>query len=89
MNSKDFLASLSFIVKKKSARKFLSLCVSRKAIAKSGLHHLPSQPSTSSLSRTDPEAGICSTVEWTVSLGIGVMNAKVTREPFCNNEAGL
>uniref|UniRef100_A0A671UE12 Diacylglycerol kinase n=1 Tax=Sparus aurata TaxID=8175 RepID=A0A671UE12_SPAAU len=45
----------------------LSLCVSRKAIAKSGLHHLPCQPSTSSLNRTDPEASIRSTVDWTDS----------------------
>ncbi|KAM7375415.1 hypothetical protein PAMA_014495 [Pampus argenteus] len=37
----------------------------RKAIAKSGLHHLPCQPSTSSLTRTDPEANIRSTVDWT------------------------
>uniref|UniRef100_A0A669F2J1 Diacylglycerol kinase n=1 Tax=Oreochromis niloticus TaxID=8128 RepID=A0A669F2J1_ORENI len=36
-----------------------------KAIAKSGLHHLPCQPSTSSLTRTDPEANISSTVDWT------------------------
>ncbi|XP_045908886.1 diacylglycerol kinase zeta-like isoform X2 [Micropterus dolomieu] len=36
-----------------------------KAIAKSGLNDLPSQPSTSSLTRTDPEANICSTVDWT------------------------
>ncbi|XP_053170268.1 diacylglycerol kinase zeta isoform X1 [Scomber japonicus] len=36
-----------------------------KAIAKSGLHHLPCQPSTSSLTRTDPEASIRSTVDWT------------------------
>ncbi|XP_071320106.1 diacylglycerol kinase zeta-like isoform X3 [Trachinotus anak] len=38
-----------------------------KAIAKSGLHHLPCQPSTSSLTRTDPEAHIRSTVDWTDS----------------------
>ncbi|XP_010751491.2 diacylglycerol kinase zeta isoform X2 [Larimichthys crocea] len=38
-----------------------------KAIAKSGLHHLPCQPSTSSLNRTDPEASIRSTVDWTES----------------------
>ncbi|XP_039997823.1 diacylglycerol kinase zeta-like isoform X2 [Xiphias gladius] len=38
-----------------------------KAIAKSGLHHLPCQPSTSSLNRTDPEANIRSTVDWTES----------------------
>uniref|UniRef100_A0A3B4H1X4 Diacylglycerol kinase n=1 Tax=Pundamilia nyererei TaxID=303518 RepID=A0A3B4H1X4_9CICH len=36
-----------------------------KAIAKSGLHHLPCQPSTSSVTRTDPEANISSTVDWT------------------------
>uniref|UniRef100_A0A671UF88 Diacylglycerol kinase n=1 Tax=Sparus aurata TaxID=8175 RepID=A0A671UF88_SPAAU len=50
-----------------SVVKSLSLCVSRKAIAKSGLHHLPCQPSTSSLNRTDPEASIRSTVDWTDS----------------------
>uniref|UniRef100_A0A3Q2UTH0 Diacylglycerol kinase n=1 Tax=Haplochromis burtoni TaxID=8153 RepID=A0A3Q2UTH0_HAPBU len=44
---------------------FPGLCVSRKAIAKSGLHHLPCQPSTSSVTRTDPEANISSTVDWT------------------------
>ncbi|XP_047433051.1 diacylglycerol kinase zeta-like isoform X3 [Mugil cephalus] len=38
-----------------------------KAIAKSGLHHLPCQPSTSSLNRTNPEAHIRSTVDWTES----------------------
>ncbi|XP_031158237.2 diacylglycerol kinase zeta isoform X3 [Sander lucioperca] len=38
-----------------------------KAIAKSGLHHLPCQPSTSSLNRTDPEANIRSTLDWTDS----------------------
>uniref|UniRef100_A0A3B4VJ85 Diacylglycerol kinase n=1 Tax=Seriola dumerili TaxID=41447 RepID=A0A3B4VJ85_SERDU len=43
------------------------VCVFRKAIAKSGLHHLPCQPSTSSLTRTDPEAHIRSTVDWTES----------------------
>lgn len=53
-----------------SVVKSLSLCVSRKAIAKSGLHHLPCQPSTSSLNRTDPEASIRSTVDWTVSVGV-------------------
>ncbi|XP_049426459.1 diacylglycerol kinase zeta-like isoform X1 [Epinephelus fuscoguttatus] len=36
-----------------------------KAIAKSGLHHLPCQPGTSSLTKTDPEANIRSTVDWT------------------------
>lgn len=55
-----------------SVVKSLSLCVSRKAIAKSGLHHLPCQPSTSSLSRTDPEASIRSTVDWTVSVGVSM-----------------
>uniref|UniRef100_A0A8C9YFL1 Diacylglycerol kinase n=1 Tax=Sander lucioperca TaxID=283035 RepID=A0A8C9YFL1_SANLU len=40
---------------------------SEKAIAKSGLHHLPCQPSTSSLNRTDPEANIRSTLDWTDS----------------------
>ncbi|XP_008278035.1 diacylglycerol kinase zeta-like [Stegastes partitus] len=39
----------------------------RKAIAKSGLHHLPCQPSTSFLNKTDPEASIRSTVDWTES----------------------
>ncbi|TMS11773.1 Diacylglycerol kinase zeta [Larimichthys crocea] len=43
----------------------LKLFTRRKAIAKSGLHHLPCQPSTSSLNRTDPEASIRSTVDWT------------------------
>ncbi|XP_042368812.1 diacylglycerol kinase zeta isoform X2 [Plectropomus leopardus] len=43
----------------------LKLFGRRKAIAKSGLHHLPCQPSTSSLGRTDPEASIRSTVDWT------------------------
>ncbi|CAK6976514.1 diacylglycerol kinase zeta-like isoform X3 [Scomber scombrus] len=43
----------------------LKLFTRRKAIAKSGLHHLPCQPSTSSLTRTDPEASIRSTVDWT------------------------
>ncbi|TDG96360.1 hypothetical protein EPR50_G00239420 [Perca flavescens] len=38
-----------------------------KAIAKSGLHHLPCQPSTSSLNRTDPEANIRSTLDWSDS----------------------
>lgn len=47
--------------------RFLSLCVTRKAIAKSSLHHLSCQPSTSTLSRADPEASIRSTVDWTVS----------------------
>uniref|UniRef100_A0A3Q1AKT0 Diacylglycerol kinase n=1 Tax=Amphiprion ocellaris TaxID=80972 RepID=A0A3Q1AKT0_AMPOC len=49
---------------------FLSL-YSRKAIAKSGLHQLPCQPSTSFLSRTDPEANIRSTVDWTESAVYG------------------
>ncbi|XP_037618140.1 diacylglycerol kinase zeta-like isoform X2 [Sebastes umbrosus] len=38
-----------------------------KAIAKSGLHDLPCQPSTSFLHRTDPEANIRSTLDWTDS----------------------
>ncbi|XP_040888002.1 diacylglycerol kinase zeta-like isoform X2 [Toxotes jaculatrix] len=42
-----------------------------KAIAKSGLHHLPCQPSTSSLNRTDPEASIRSTLDWTESAVYG------------------
>ncbi|XP_034533338.1 diacylglycerol kinase zeta isoform X2 [Notolabrus celidotus] len=42
-----------------------------KAIAKSGLHQLPCQPSTSSLSRTDPEASIRSTLDWTDSAQYG------------------
>lgn len=54
----------------RSIHKFLSLCVPRKAIAKSSLHHLPCQPSTSSLTRNNTEANIRSTVDWTVSLGI-------------------
>uniref|UniRef100_I3J790 Diacylglycerol kinase n=1 Tax=Oreochromis niloticus TaxID=8128 RepID=I3J790_ORENI len=57
-------AGLSFDVGA-GADSFPGLCVSRKAIAKSGLHHLPCQPSTSSLTRTDPEANISSTVDWT------------------------
>ncbi|CAL8308720.1 unnamed protein product [Merluccius merluccius] len=36
----------------------------RKAIAKSGLHHLPYQLSTSSLDRADPDRTISSTVDW-------------------------
>uniref|UniRef100_A0A673A0T7 Diacylglycerol kinase n=1 Tax=Sphaeramia orbicularis TaxID=375764 RepID=A0A673A0T7_9TELE len=40
-----------------------------KAIAKSGLHHLPCQPSTSSMN--DPEASIRSTVDWTESAVFG------------------
>ncbi|XP_077593772.1 diacylglycerol kinase zeta-like isoform X2 [Stigmatopora nigra] len=36
-----------------------------KAIAKSGLQHLPCQPSTSSLTQTESEARIRSTVDWT------------------------
>ncbi|KAK0135070.1 Diacylglycerol kinase zeta [Merluccius polli] len=35
-----------------------------KAIAKSGLHHLPYQLSTSSLDRADPDRTISSTVDW-------------------------
>ncbi|KAM9327945.1 diacylglycerol kinase zeta-like isoform 3-T3 [Pholidichthys leucotaenia] len=42
-----------------------------KAIAKSGLHQLPCQPSTSSLSRTDPEENIRSSVDWTESAQYG------------------
>uniref|UniRef100_A0A7N9AUZ3 Diacylglycerol kinase n=1 Tax=Mastacembelus armatus TaxID=205130 RepID=A0A7N9AUZ3_9TELE len=42
-----------------------------KAIAKSSLHHLSCEPSTSSLSRTDPEAHIRSTVDWTESAVYG------------------
>uniref|UniRef100_A0A673A090 Diacylglycerol kinase n=1 Tax=Sphaeramia orbicularis TaxID=375764 RepID=A0A673A090_9TELE len=38
-------------------------------IAKSGLHHLPCQPSTSSMN--DPEASIRSTVDWTESAVFG------------------
>uniref|UniRef100_A0A3Q3KUF7 Diacylglycerol kinase n=1 Tax=Mastacembelus armatus TaxID=205130 RepID=A0A3Q3KUF7_9TELE len=44
---------------------------SGKAIAKSSLHHLSCEPSTSSLSRTDPEAHIRSTVDWTESAVYG------------------
>ncbi|XP_061833347.1 diacylglycerol kinase zeta-like isoform X4 [Nerophis lumbriciformis] len=40
----------------------------RKAIAKSGLHHLPCDPTTSSL---DPEVNIRSTVDWTESAQYG------------------
>ncbi|XP_061910112.1 diacylglycerol kinase zeta-like isoform X6 [Entelurus aequoreus] len=42
----------------------LKLFTRRKAIAKSGLHHLPCDPTTSSL---DPEVNICSTVDWTIN----------------------
>ncbi|XP_067349523.1 diacylglycerol kinase zeta-like isoform X3 [Channa argus] len=42
-----------------------------KAIAKSSLHHLSCQPSTSALNRADPEANICSTVDWTESAVYG------------------
>ncbi|XP_058478583.1 diacylglycerol kinase zeta-like isoform X4 [Solea solea] len=42
-----------------------------KAILKSGLPPLPCQPSTSSLNRTDPEATIRSTVDWTDSAVYG------------------
>uniref|UniRef100_A0A7N6B5L3 Diacylglycerol kinase n=1 Tax=Anabas testudineus TaxID=64144 RepID=A0A7N6B5L3_ANATE len=43
----------------------------RKAIAKSSLHHLSCQPSTSTLNKTDPEANIRSTVDWTESAVYG------------------
>uniref|UniRef100_A0A3Q3VWG9 Diacylglycerol kinase n=1 Tax=Mola mola TaxID=94237 RepID=A0A3Q3VWG9_MOLML len=46
---------------------FFFFSISRKAIAKSSLHHLSCQPSTSSLNRTDPETSIRSTVDWTES----------------------
>ncbi|XP_056157091.1 diacylglycerol kinase zeta [Lampris incognitus] len=51
-----------------SSRTFTGLKIfsRRKAIAKCGLHHLPCQPS-SSLSRTDPELSLRSTVDWTDS----------------------
>ncbi|XP_029941822.1 diacylglycerol kinase zeta-like isoform X2 [Salarias fasciatus] len=42
-----------------------------KAIAKSGLQHLPCEPSTSCLNRTDPESSIRSTVDWTESAVYG------------------
>ncbi|XP_028998331.1 diacylglycerol kinase zeta isoform X3 [Betta splendens] len=42
-----------------------------KAIAKSSLHHLSCQPSTSALNRTDPEANIRSTLDWTESAVYG------------------
>ncbi|XP_054624789.1 diacylglycerol kinase zeta-like isoform X2 [Dunckerocampus dactyliophorus] len=42
-----------------------------KAIAKSGLRHLPCEPSTSSLNRPDPEVNIRSTVDWTESAQYG------------------
>uniref|UniRef100_H2S4D1 Diacylglycerol kinase n=1 Tax=Takifugu rubripes TaxID=31033 RepID=H2S4D1_TAKRU len=47
------------------------ICISRKAIAKSSLHQLPCEPSTSSLNRTDPEANIRSTADWTESAVYG------------------
>uniref|UniRef100_A0A8C2Z200 Diacylglycerol kinase n=1 Tax=Cyclopterus lumpus TaxID=8103 RepID=A0A8C2Z200_CYCLU len=53
-----------------SSRQLLSLCVSRKAISKSGLHQLPCQPSTS-LNRSDPEADVRSTLDWTESAVCG------------------
>ncbi|KAM9835960.1 diacylglycerol kinase zeta-like [Aulostomus maculatus] len=43
----------------------------RKAIAKSGLRHLPCEPSTSSLNRADPEENIRSFVDWTESAVYG------------------
>ncbi|CAN9498370.1 unnamed protein product [Ophioblennius macclurei] len=43
----------------------------RKAIAKSGLQHLPCEPSTSCLNRTDHESSIRSTVDWTESAVYG------------------
>ncbi|XP_037309498.2 diacylglycerol kinase zeta isoform X3 [Pungitius pungitius] len=43
----------------------------RKAIAKSGLDHLPCQPCTSSLNRSNPEADIRSTLDWTESAVYG------------------
>ncbi|XP_054480128.1 diacylglycerol kinase zeta-like isoform X1 [Anoplopoma fimbria] len=49
----------------------LKLFSRRKAIAKSGLHHLPCQPGASSLSRSDPEADIRSTLDWTESAVYG------------------
>uniref|UniRef100_A0A8C2X3A5 Diacylglycerol kinase n=1 Tax=Cyclopterus lumpus TaxID=8103 RepID=A0A8C2X3A5_CYCLU len=51
-------------------KQLLSLCVSRKAISKSGLHQLPCQPSTS-LNRSDPEADVRSTLDWTESAVCG------------------
>ncbi|XP_056286740.1 diacylglycerol kinase zeta-like [Pseudoliparis swirei] len=42
----------------------------RKAIAKSGLHHLPCQPGTSQ-NRSDPETYIRSTLDWTESAQCG------------------
>nr|XP_020441708.1 diacylglycerol kinase zeta-like isoform X2 [Monopterus albus] len=49
----------------------LKLFTRRKAIAKSSLHHLPSEPSASLLNRTDSEASIRSTVDWTESAQYG------------------
>ncbi|XP_061759636.1 diacylglycerol kinase zeta-like isoform X4 [Nerophis ophidion] len=46
----------------------LKLFTRRKAIAKSGTHHLPCDPTTSSL---DPELNIRSTVDWTESAQYG------------------
>ncbi|XP_061692127.1 diacylglycerol kinase zeta isoform X3 [Syngnathoides biaculeatus] len=43
----------------------------RKAIAKSGLRHLPCQPSTSTLNRSESEASFSSTVDWTESAQYG------------------
>ncbi|XP_057686535.1 diacylglycerol kinase zeta-like isoform X1 [Corythoichthys intestinalis] len=42
-----------------------------KAIAKSGLQNLPCQPTTSSLTRLEPESRIRSTVDWTESAQYG------------------
>uniref|UniRef100_A0A7N6A3L7 Diacylglycerol kinase n=1 Tax=Anabas testudineus TaxID=64144 RepID=A0A7N6A3L7_ANATE len=41
------------------------------AATKSSLHHLSCQPSTSTLNKTDPEANIRSTVDWTESAVYG------------------
>ncbi|XP_053273541.1 diacylglycerol kinase zeta isoform X6 [Pleuronectes platessa] len=49
----------------------LKIFTRRKAISKSGLHHLACQPSTSSLNRTDPETSIRSTLDWTESAVYG------------------
>ncbi|XP_069376579.1 diacylglycerol kinase zeta isoform X15 [Paralichthys olivaceus] len=49
----------------------LKIFTRRKAISKSGLHHLPCQPSTSSLNRTDSESSIRSTLDWTESAVYG------------------
>uniref|UniRef100_A0A4W5P5E5 Diacylglycerol kinase n=1 Tax=Hucho hucho TaxID=62062 RepID=A0A4W5P5E5_9TELE len=59
----------SSIVARHSSRslhsKVLCLCHFRKAIAKSGLQHLSSQPSASALAKFDPDREIRSSCDWT------------------------